>query len=104
MLEPTATFAARPWLRAYDAGVPPDIDVPDAPLDAFLASAAERFPSRPAIRFYGRAVSYRELDALANRFANALIGLGVQPGDRVALLMPNCPQMVLAYYGGLRVG
>jgi long-chain acyl-CoA synthetase len=104
MLDPTAHLAARPWLRSYDAGVPSDLDVPDLPLDAFLASAAAKFPSRTAIRFYGRAISYRDLDTLANRFANALIGLGVNKGDRVALLMPNCPQMVLAYYGGLRIG
>jgi long-chain acyl-CoA synthetase len=94
----------RPWLRAYDPGVPSDIDVPDEPLDAALARAASRFPERTAIRFFGRSVNYRELDHLTNRFANALLGLGVQKGDRVALLMPNCPQMVLAYYGGLRIG
>src|SRR5262249_20109548 len=61
-------------------------------------------PERTAIRFFGRSMSYRELDAQVNRFAQALLGLGVQPGDRVALLMPNCPQMVIAYYGGLRIG
>jgi long-chain acyl-CoA synthetase len=94
----------RPWLTSYDRGVPAEIDVPDEPLDAALARAAERFPDRPAIRFYGRSFTYRELDNLANRFANALIELGVQKGDRVALLMPNCPQMVLACYGGLRAG
>jgi long-chain acyl-CoA synthetase len=94
----------RPWLTSYDRGVPAQIDVPDEPLHVALSRAAQRFPDRPAIRFYGRSITYRELDNLANRFANALIALGVQKGDRVALLMPNCPQMVLAYYGGLRAG
>ena len=94
----------RPWLRWYEAGVPFDVDVPDQPLDAFLASTAARFPERTAIRFFGRSISYRALDRAATRFAWALRRLGVQPGDRVALYLPNCPQMVLAYYGGLRAG
>jgi long-chain acyl-CoA synthetase len=95
---------SRPWLSSYDRGVPADIDVPDEPLHVALARSARRYPDRAAIRFYGRSITYRELDSLANRFANALIALGVQKGERVALLMPNCPQMVLAYYGGLRAG
>ena len=94
----------RPWLAHYDAGVPSEVEVPDEPLPAGLSRAAELHPDRIAIRFYGRGITYRELDALANRFANALIELGVGKSDRVALLMPNCPQMVLAFYGGLRAG
>jgi long-chain acyl-CoA synthetase len=94
----------RPWISRYDAGVPAEVDIPDEPLHLGLKRAAQHYPERDAIRFYGRSVTYRELDELANRFANALIALGVVAGDRVALLMPNCPQMVLAYYGGLRAG
>jgi long-chain acyl-CoA synthetase len=94
----------RPWISLYDPGVPAEVDIPDEPLHLGLERAAKQYPERIAIRFYGRSVTYAELDELANRFANALIGLGVAPGDRVALLMPNCPQMVLAYYGGLRAG
>jgi long-chain acyl-CoA synthetase len=94
----------RPWLNSYDRGVPADVEVPDESLHEALTRAAQRHADRPAIRFYGRSITYRELDNLASRFANALIGLGIKKGDRVALLMPNCPQMVLAYYGGLRAG
>lgn len=94
----------RTWISQYDPGVPPELEIPDEPLYAALSRAAERWPDRVAIRFYGRSTTYRELNELANRFANALIALGVARGDRVALLMPNCPQMVLAYYGGLRAG
>src|SRR6266536_2153502 len=99
-----STSAERPWLHLYDAGVPADVEVPDQPLTAFLAASTRRVPDRTAIRFFGRSITYRELDAAANRFANALIDLGVKKGDRVALYMPNCPQMVIAYYGGLRAG
>jgi long-chain acyl-CoA synthetase len=101
---PMTEHHTRPWLAAYDPGAPADVDLPDEPLHHALAAAAQRYPGRVAIRFLGRSITYRELDALANRFANALIALGVQKGDRVALLMPNCPQMVIAYYGGLRAG
>jgi long-chain acyl-CoA synthetase len=104
MQDANAPMAERPWLAAYDPGVPADIDVPDEPLHAALAEAARRYPRRTAIRFLGRSLSYVELDGLVNRFASALIQLGVRKGDRVALMMPNCPQMVLAYYGGLRAG
>ena len=101
---PMAEQRDKPWLAAYAPGVPAEIDLPDEPLHAALAAAAQRYPSRIAIRFFGRSITYRELDAMANRFANALIALGVNQGDRIALLMPNCPQMVIAYYGGLRAG
>ena len=104
MNDSNAPMAERPWLAAYDAGVPADIDVPDEPLHAALSAAARHYPRRTAIRFFGRSLSYAELDVLANRFANVLLALGVQQGDRVALLLPNCPQMVVAYYGGLRAG
>jgi long-chain acyl-CoA synthetase len=101
---PSAARPPRAWIAQYDPGVPAEVEIPDEPLHASLAQAAARYPRRIAIRFYGRSISYRELDQLTSRFANALIELGVQPGERVALLMPNCPQMVLAFYGGLRAG
>jgi long-chain acyl-CoA synthetase len=91
-------------LRWYEPGIPAEVDVPDVPLPSFLAESATRYPDRAAIRFFGRSVSYRMLDTAANRFANSLVALGVRPGDRVALYLPNCPQMVVAYYGGLRAG
>ena len=100
----SADSVKRAWLRVYDPGVPTEVEVPDAPLHALLSASAARVPDRTVIRFFGRSVSYRELDEAVNRFANALIGLGVGKGDRVALFMPNCPQMVIAYYGGLRAG
>ena len=88
---------ARPWLRWYDAGVPDGVDVPDSALPRYLAVNAVRYPNRPVIRYYGRSITYGQLDADVNRFAHALIALGVNKGDRVALLLPNCPQMVIAF-------
>ena len=94
----------KPWLAAYDPGVPTDVTLPDRPLDQLLTESAARWPRRAAMRFLGRVVSYRELDEAANRFAHALMRLGVRRGDRVALLLPNCPQFVIAFFGALRAG
>ncbi|MFI0407727.1 AMP-binding protein [Actinomadura sp. 3N508] len=69
-----------------------------------MDDAAERYPRRPALLFFGRRISYRELRTAVDRFAAGLHRLGVQPGDRVALILPNCPQQVIAFYGVLRRG
>src|SRR5262245_66585703 len=92
----SAESEPRAWWHAYDPGVPTRVDVPDAPLPALLAASAARVPERTAIRFFGRSIAYRELDEAVNRFANALLGLGVRSGDRVALFLPHCPKLVVA--------
>ncbi len=94
----------RPWLKHYETNVPYTLSYPSQPLYRFLDSAARRYPRKRAIVFFDSPLTYRELNDAANRFANALIGLGVQKGDRVALLLPNSPQMVIAYYGALKAG
>ncbi|MEV4676996.1 MULTISPECIES: AMP-binding protein [Actinomadura] len=93
-----------PWRRRYPAGVPGELDIPDVPVTRLLDDAADRYPRKPALIFFGRRLSYRELREAADRFADGLHRLGVQPGDRVALILPNCPQMVIAFYGVLRRG
>ncbi|MFD0688906.1 AMP-binding protein [Actinomadura fibrosa] len=92
------------WRRWYQPGVPTEIDIPDVPVTRLLDDAAERYPRRPALLFFGRRTSYRELREAVDRFADGLHRLGVQPGDRVALILPNCPQLVIAFYGVLRRG
>ncbi|HEX9384937.1 MAG TPA: alpha/beta fold hydrolase [Anaerolineales bacterium] len=96
--------AKRPWLENYQAGVPYTVDVPRIPLHHLLRSAVRRFPNRPAIFFEGTRISYRRLNREANRFANALVALGVGQGARVVLLMPNMPQMLIGFYGTLKAG
>ncbi len=98
------TVEGRPWLQHYEPGIPWTIEVPEKTMPDYLAENAARYPKREAIRFFGRTLHYRELNEAVNRFANALIRLGVEPGDRVALVLPNCPQMVIGYYGALRAG
>jgi long-chain acyl-CoA synthetase len=97
-------YDLKPWLRYYPAGVPAQAEYPDAPLTSVLDDAVERYPRRAALIFLGRRVSYRELAASVDRFADALRGLGVHHGDRVATVLPNCPQAVIAFFATLRRG
>lgn len=93
-----------PWLAFYDPGVPAKITVPESTLPDLLTAAARAYPAAPAMLFYGRVVDYATLDRLATRFAGALLKSGVQPGERIALVLPNIPQAVIACYGALRAG
>jgi long-chain acyl-CoA synthetase len=100
----TQLVLQRPWLKHYERDVPYTLAYPPQPIFRFLETAARRHPRQKAIVFYDRSMTYRELNDAVNRFANALISLGVKQGDRVALLLPNSPQTVIAYYGALKVG
>jgi long-chain acyl-CoA synthetase len=104
---------SRVWHQHYDPGIPTSIDYPSHPVDHFLKETAKKYPDKTALIFGGIAplfgelhgtVSYRQLDALTDRFAAALQQAGLVKGDRVAIYMPNCPQVVIAYYGTLRAG
>lgn len=97
-------FRQRPWLAYYDERVPFTIAVPNVPVPQFLESSVNRFPRRSALIFEGRRISYSQLDKLSNRFANGLMSLGLEQGDRVLLLLPNLPQLVIGYYGILKAG
>lgn len=101
------------WHQHYDLGVPTTLDYPNCPVDHFLQETTKKYPNKTALIFGGmipllgerhRRISYRQLNSLVDRFAAGLQGLGLQKGERVALYMPNCPQMVIAYYGALRAG
>ena len=97
--------APKPWLRHYPVSVPPSVEpFPDINAYGLLADAARRHPDRPAIAWFGRHLTYLELERECERFAGALAGLGVGVGDRVGLILPNCPQYVIAYYATLRLG
>ena len=93
-----------PWLKSYPKGVRPHLDYPVQPLGNFLEQAAAGYPEQAALVFYGRKITYKTLLQQAERFAAALASLGIKQCDRVALILPNCPQAVIAYYGALRLG
>src|SRR6266851_3089623 len=89
------------WPASVDEG---SIRFSDEPLPALLARQARRVPDRPALIFYGREITFRELDAAASHFAGWLRSRDIQAGDRVAILLENSPQLAIAYYGALRAG
>ena len=94
----------RIWHKSYPAGVPAEIDFDPITMPAVLTRTAERFPDRDALIFMGTRITYRELEGLVNRFARALTALGVKRGDKVAMILPNVPQLVIAEYAVFRIG
>ncbi|MBN4054087.1 long-chain fatty acid--CoA ligase [Nitrospira defluvii] len=94
----------RPWLNYYESKVPSALPYPETPLFQFIVDSAKQHPDKCALSFYGKETSYRTLDEQTNRFAHALSQLGVNKGDRVAVMLPNIPQCVIAYYGTLKLG
>lgn len=95
---------AKPWLRWYPGEVPASLTYPDEPLYALLERAADQYGERTATIFFGARLTYRQLRAEARRLAAGLIRLGLRKGDRVAIMMANCPQAIVAYYGALMAG
>jgi hypothetical protein len=94
----------RPWLKKYDPGVPHHIDYPVVPLYHFLEEDARKYPDHVAIIFKGGKITFRQLDELTDRMAAGLAKMGVKKGDRVAILMANCPQFIISYFGILKGG
>jgi len=99
-----APMAGRPWTSFYDAGVPATLVYPDITLNALLDDAAESYPNSTATIFFNAKRTYRSISDDAWRFANGLRALGVKKGDRVALVLPNTPQFIIAFFGALRAG
>jgi long-chain acyl-CoA synthetase len=99
-----ATLPHRPWLKSYGQHTPHTVPIPRQPLHKFLEAAADNVPKRTATVFYGSKLTYQQLEWHANQFAHALHGLGIGPGERVMIVLPNMPQMIVAYYATLKVG
>lgn len=94
----------RPWLSSYAPGVPAEVDVPDEALGDGVQRTARDQPGHLAVDFMGRTTTYGELADQIARGAEALRRLGVGPGDRVALALPNCTSHIVAFYAVLRLG
>jgi long-chain acyl-CoA synthetase len=98
------TSGERPWLQNYPEGVRPSIPYPLEPLHSLLDTAAERHGQVLATLFYGGKLTWAEVRRQAEALAAALQALGVKRGDRVAIMLPNMPQTVIAYFGALKAG
>src|SRR5262245_51876988 len=89
---------ARPWLDHYPAGVPANLEYPREPLGWLLENAAARFPDRVACRYYSQRITFDEMLSRARKLASLLVREGLQPGDRVALLLPNLPEYIITLF------
>lgn len=94
----------RIWTARYDPDVPPTLSYPDFVVPDLLTAAAQEYPDRPALRYYGGTFSYTELDDLTSRFAQALAHLRQNARGVVGIMLPNLPQTVVAYFGSLKAG
>lgn len=105
MLMQEVTMSHKPWLAHYDPGVPTTLaPYPAGTLLDELREAARQRPTHPALFFKGAAISWAELERLTSAFAAALVALGLRPGDRLALCLPNSPQSLIAQLGGWKAG
>lgn len=94
----------KPWLDHYPSAIPTTIDYQQQPLHSYLKNAAENYPDMKALHFLGKELTFQDLYEKSIKFANYLLSLGIRKGDRVGIMLPNCPQAVISYYGILMTG
>lgn len=94
----------KPWLRYYPLDVPLTTTYPKKNIAQLLLQAAADYPRHEAMDFMGRTTTYAELLGQCRRMAHSLRAMGIAKGDRVAIMLPNCPQAVISYYGALMAG
>jgi long-chain acyl-CoA synthetase len=102
--ENKAKYEARPWIKWYLEGVSPDITVEEKSVVDTFNETTEQWKDKTALVFYGRKMSFKEVRDQVDRFATALHDMGVKKGDKIALLLLNSPQFVIAYMGALKAG
>src|SRR5258708_23137985 len=96
----SSPYGARPWLQHYDYWVRPHLTYPRRPLYDVLSTTAIDLPDRPATTFLGAELTFAQLKDRADRLAAALARLGVAHGDRVGIMLPNCPQYIVSALPG----
>ncbi len=94
----------KPWLQSYPEEIPGTISYDIQPLHGYLEKMAARYPEKKALHFLGKDVTFSDFHDKVKKFANYLQRLGIEKGDRVAIMLPNCPQSVIGYYGTLLAG
>jgi long-chain acyl-CoA synthetase len=97
-------YGARPWLKHYDYWVRSGLVYPRRPLYDILAATAVEIPDGPATAFLGAVLTYGQIKVQVDTFATALTGFGIRKGDRVGIMLPNCPQYIVAAFAVLRLG
>jgi long-chain acyl-CoA synthetase len=94
----------KPWLKVYKGHVGEETEIFDGPLHDLFRMAAERHGGKTALTFYGTTFEFERLQALVEKMAGSLAADGVGKGDRVALMLPNCPQYVISFFAAVRLG
>ncbi|PFW58701.1 long-chain fatty acid--CoA ligase [Bacillus cereus] len=94
----------KPWLQSYPEEIPATIAYDIQPLHRYLEKMVSRYPEKKALHFLGKDVTFADFHDKVKKFANYLQKLGIEKGDRVAIMLPNCPQSVIGYYGTLLAG
>jgi long-chain acyl-CoA synthetase len=94
----------RVWRKHYPERIQAEVDIPDIPLTDVLEQSVDRFPQNPALSFFGHEITYEQLNDQVHAFASSLQKAGVEKGDRVAIMLPNCPHYVTSYYGTMKAG
>ncbi|WP_299086691.1 long-chain fatty acid--CoA ligase [uncultured Metabacillus sp.] len=92
------------WLATYPVHVPNEVEIPPISVPEMLHKTVELFGEHEAVSFYGNSYTYNEIARLVGEFASSLQQAGVQKGDRVAIMLPNCPQYLVSFYGALTAG
>lgn len=92
------------WYKSYVSNVKKTLDYEKVTISQALTRTAHRFPENVALNYMGKKISYRELEELVNRFARALLDLGIHPGDKVAVCLPNIPQVIISNLAIFRIG
>ncbi|MBE1554469.1 AMP-binding protein [Sporosarcina limicola] len=97
-------MTTKPWLDLYPAEISNTLDYERIPIQELLTRSSTKYPEKTAIHFLGKDITFREFHESSLKFANYLKSIGIEKGDRVAIMLPNCPQSAIAYYGILYTG
>ncbi|MBS4216919.1 AMP-binding protein [Bacillus sp. FJAT-49711] len=94
----------KPWLKLYPESIPTTLEYEPKTVQSYLTEAAKSYPDKTAVHFMGKEMTFKEIYDCALKMSNYLRGIGIEKGDRVAIMLPNCPQAVISYYGVLYAG
>jgi long-chain acyl-CoA synthetase len=94
----------KPWLKHVSDGNPTDIHIPEISLNQLFQQSVEKYQDHTAVTFYGRTYTYGELDEAIKKIASGLCKLGAEKGDKIAIMLPNCPEYPISYYAALSLG
>ncbi|MDX2034903.1 MAG: long-chain fatty acid--CoA ligase [Blastocatellia bacterium] len=99
-----SVYAAKPWLKHFDFWVPAEFNAPNQPLYQILQIASVCYKEKPAAAFMGAKFTFGEYKAQVDQLSTALAALGIAKGDRVGIMLPNCPQYILSFFAIVRLG